>query len=139
MCCHPNHLREEECVMCPVRVGSPKLIPCCSCNKWCHVPCSYQTHLGKVCPCHIRILDHKRKIMVTSHPHVEDYVVLPTRLAVRAESSLAGRDISYKLSWNDRTASRWCSATWINALVEKHAGRDAACLALSRPLGCQNA
>ena len=27
-------------VVCPVRVGSPKLVPCCLCNNWCHVPCS---------------------------------------------------------------------------------------------------
>ena len=33
------------CVMCPVRRGSSKLLPCCLCEKWCHVSCSYQTHL----------------------------------------------------------------------------------------------
>ena len=105
--------------MCPVRVGSPKLIPCCLCDNWCHVLCSYQTYLGRICPCHIRILDPKRKIMVMSRPYMEEYVVLPTRAAVRAESRLAERDMGYKLSWNDKTASRWCSATWINILVEK--------------------
>ena len=41
--------------------------------------------------------------------------------AIRAESRLAGKDISYKLSQNDVIASRWCSITWINILVEKHA------------------
>ena len=45
----------KRCVMCPVKNGSPKLIPCCLCNNRCHVPCSYQTHLGRICPCHIRI------------------------------------------------------------------------------------
>ena len=104
------------CVLCPVRMGSPKLILCFMCNNWCHVPCSYQIHLGRVCPCHIRILDPKKKIM-----YMEDYVVLPTRPVIRAENRLAGKDINYKLSWDDRIASRWCSATWINVLVEKHA------------------
>ena len=60
--------------------------------------------------------------MVLSHPpFVEDYVVLPTRHGIRTESRLAGKDISHKLSRNDVSASRWCSATWVNILVEKHA------------------
>ena len=99
--------RVELCVMCPVRIGSLKLIPCCLCHNWCHVPCSYQIHLGRVRPCYTRILDPKRKIMVMSHPYMEDYVMLP---AIRAQSRLAGRDISYGLSWNDGAASRWCSS-----------------------------
>ena len=42
--------RDRHCVMCPVRRGSPKLLPCCICYNWCHPGCSYQTHLGRVCP-----------------------------------------------------------------------------------------
>ena len=67
--------RGRICVMCPVRIGFPKLLPCCLRENWCHVGCSYQTHLGRMCPCHIRILDPKRKIMVLSHPYMEDCVV----------------------------------------------------------------
>ena len=47
----------KRCVMCPVKHESPKLLPCCLCENWRHVPCSYQMHLGRVCPCHVRILD----------------------------------------------------------------------------------
>ena len=74
------------CVMCFVKRGSPKLLPCCPCNNWCHVSCSYQTHLGRICPCHVRILDPRRKIIVTLHPYAEDYVVLPTRASIRTDS-----------------------------------------------------
>ena len=78
---------DESDVMCPVRVWAvPKLLlvqACCLCDNWCHVGCSYQTHFGRVCPCNIRILGPKRKIMVLSHPCMEDYVVLPARSTVR--------------------------------------------------------
>ena len=75
--------RDRHCVMCPVRRGSPKLLPCCLCDNWCHPGCSYQTHLGRVCPCHVQILDPKRKIIVLRHPYHEDLVVLPTRPNLR--------------------------------------------------------
>ena len=58
-------------IMCPVRRGSPKLLPCCLCYNWCHPGCSYQTHLGRVCPCHVQILDPRRKIIVLKHPYHE--------------------------------------------------------------------
>ena len=76
---------------------------------------SYQTHLGRVCPRHIRILDPKRKTMVLSHPYMEDYVVFSARHGIRSETHLAERDQRYQKSHND------VSATWINLLVEKHA------------------
>ena len=56
-----------------------------------------------------------------SHPYMEDYVVLPTRPTIREEKSLIGKDIGYKKFYNDKSASRWCSANWISALIEKHA------------------
>ena len=46
--------RDRHCVMCPVRRGSPRLLPCALCYNWCHPGCSYQTHLGRICPCHVR-------------------------------------------------------------------------------------
>ena len=102
--------------MCPVRLGYPKLLPC-----WCHVGCSYQTHIGRVCPCHIRILDPKRKIVVLSHPSMEDYVTLPTRAAVRTENRLTTKEIKFKMLREDQSLSKWCAARWTNILVEKHA------------------
>ena len=64
--------KDGFCVMSPVKRGSPKLLPCSLCYNWCHIGCSYQTHLGRVCPCHVQILDPKRKIMVLRHPYHED-------------------------------------------------------------------
>ena len=59
--------RDRHCIMCPVRRGSLKLLPCCLCYNWCHPGCSYQTHLGRICPCHVQILDPRRKIIVLKH------------------------------------------------------------------------
>ena len=78
--------RDRHCVMCPVKRGSPKLLPCCLCYNWCHAGCSYQSHLGRVCPCHVQILDPKRKIIVLRHPYHEDCVVLPARTNMRVDN-----------------------------------------------------
>ena len=78
--------KDRFCVMCPVKRGSPRLLPCCLCNNWRHIGCSYQTHLGRVCPCHIQILDPKRKIMVLRHPYHEDCMVPPTRTTIRPDT-----------------------------------------------------
>ena len=51
---HDSSARDRHCVMCPVRRGSPKLLPCCLCYNWWHSGCSYQTRLGRVCPCHVQ-------------------------------------------------------------------------------------
>ena len=56
------------------------------------------------------------------HPYMEDYVVLPTRSAIlESDDRNIDHDISYKVAHEDLTASRWCAATWINILIEKHA------------------
>ena len=104
----------RSCVMCLVRVGGPRLLPCCLCESWCHVTCSYQTHLGSACPCHIRILDPKRKIMLLSHPYLEDNVMFPTREGVRLAVNQHHHEIDYKAGLQDVTISRWRAAWWIN-------------------------
>ena len=85
----------KHCVMRPVKIGSPKLIPCCLRNTWRYVPRSYQTHLGRMCPCHVGILDPRRKIMVMSHPYMEDYVVLPTTSVTSSDE----RNRRTQLAW----------------------------------------
>ena len=84
--------KDRHCVMCPVKRGSPKLLPCCLCYNWCHIGCSYQTHLGRVCPCHVQILDPKRKTMVLRHPYHEDCVVLPTRTTMRVDNKSVAQE-----------------------------------------------
>ena len=59
--------------------------------------------------------------MVMSHPYMEDYVMLPTRPAIRIDERMVGHDITYELNHEDQTRSRWCSATWLNTFMEKHA------------------
>ena len=66
--------------------------------------------------------------MVTSHPYMEDYVVLPTKPAIRADDRDTDHDVSYKLAHEDRSTPRWCAATWINVLIEKHAWLSAGLL-----------
>ena len=112
--------RDMHCVMCPVRRGSPRLLPCCLCYNWCHPGCSYQTHLGRVCPCHVQILDPKRKIMVLKYPYHEDLVVLPTRPNLRMDTKNISRDASYRPQ-TGKSLMRWSASLWINTLLEKHA------------------
>ena len=107
--------------MCPVKRGSPRLLPCCLCENWCHIACSYQTHLGRICPCHVRILDPRQKIIVMTHPCHEDYVVLPTTSTIRIDSKNIECDIEYRVLREDTSASRWSASTWVNLLLEKHA------------------
>ena len=113
--------RDRHCVMCPVKRGSPRLLPCCLCYDWCHIACSYQTHLGRVCPCHVQLLDPKRKIMELRHPYHEDYVVLPTRNTTRTDYKSIAREVVYRSQPDDSSLSRWSPASWLNTLLEKHA------------------
>ena len=112
--------RDRHCVMCPVRRGSPRLLPCCLCYNWCHPGCSSQSLLGRVCPCHVQILDPKRKIIVLQHPYHEDLVVLPTRPNLRIDSKSVAREASYR-SQSGESLTRWSPSLWLNTLLEKHA------------------
>ena len=105
--------------MCPVKRGSPKLVPCCLCYNWCHPGRSYQTHLGRVCPCHVQILDPKRKIIVLRHPYHEDYVVLPTRPNMRVDNKSIAQEAKYRSQPDNTSLSRWSPSLWLNTLLEK--------------------
>ena len=110
--------KDRRCVMCPIKGGSPRLLPCCLCYNWCHIGCSYQTHLGRVCPCHVQILDPKRKIIVLRRPYHEDCVVLPTRTTMRVDNKSIAQEARYRTQPDD---TRWSPASWLNTLLEKHA------------------
>ena len=71
--------------------ASGRLLPCCLRENWRQVTCSYQSHLGRICPCHVRILGPKRKITILSHPCLEDYVILPTRPPVKTSLVRKGK------------------------------------------------
>ena len=106
---------DRFCVMCPVKRGSPRFLPCCLCYNWCHIGCSYQTHLGRACPCHIQILDRKRKIMVLRHPYHEDCVVLPTRTTARPDNKRIAGEVVYRTQPDDSLLSRWSPASWLSS------------------------
>ena len=132
--------KDRFCVMCPVKRGPPRLLPCCLCYNWCHIGCSYQTHLGRVCPCHVQILDPKRKIIVLRHPYHEDYVALPTRNTTRPDTKSIEREVEYRTCQDDTSLSRWGPASWLNLLLEKHAWLSAGliwmnCASVSGPKG----
>ena len=113
--------KDRHCVSCPIKRGSPRLPPCCLCCNRCHFGCSYQTHLGRVCPCHVRILDPKRKIMVLRHPYHEDCGVLPTRTTMRVDDKSIAQEARCRTQPDDTSLSRWSPASWLNTLLEKHA------------------
>ena len=107
--------------MCPVKSGSPRLLPCCLRENWCHISCRCQTHWGRICPCHVKILDPRRKITVMSHPYFEDHVVLPTRSTIRMDNRNVERDRGFKVPNEEATTSRWSAPTWVNVFLERHA------------------
>ena len=71
--------RGRVCVMCPTRAGGAHLLPSALRYNWRHIPCGYQSDMGRIYPCHVKIVDPKRKIMTMSHPSFEDSVILPIR------------------------------------------------------------
>ena len=111
--------RDMHCVS--SEEGLTKIATVCPMLNWCHPGCSYQTHLGRVCPCHVQILDPKRKIMVLKYPYHEDLVVLPTRPNLRMDTKSIARDVSYRPQ-TGQSLVRWGASLWINTLLEKHAG-----------------
>ena len=56
------------CVMCPVKRGSPRLLPCCLCHNWCHIGCSYQTTSGQSLPMPCSSVGSKEKDHCTKAP-----------------------------------------------------------------------
>ena len=93
--------KDRFCVMCPVKRGSPRLLPGGLCYNWRHIGCSYQTHLGRVCPCHVQILDPK------------SYVVLPARNTTRPDTESIETEVEYRAYRDDTSLSRWSPASWL--------------------------
>ena len=98
---HESTARDRHCIMCPVRRGSARLLPCCLCYNWCHPGCSYQTHLGRICPCHVQILD--------------------TRSNIRVDNKSVAQEARSRPQSDEASLSRWSPSLWLNMLLEKHA------------------
>ena len=98
--------------MCPVKRGSPRLIPCCLCHNWCHISCSLPDTSGQsALPCPL----------ILRHPCHEDCVALPTRNTTRPDNKNIERDVATRVLRDDTSLSRWRPASWLNLLLEKHA------------------
>ena len=91
--------KDRFCLMCPVKRGSPRLLPCSLCYNWCRIGCSQLSDSPrKGLPCHVQISDPKRKIMVLRHPYHE---VLPTRTTTRCDNKSIERWIKYRTQPDD--------------------------------------
>ena len=55
----------RECSLCPV-VEAYRLAPCCACEHWVHLECSYGVPEGRLCASHCQILDPLRGVVVTN-------------------------------------------------------------------------
>ena len=73
------------------------------------------------CPCHVQILDPKRKIIVLKHPYHEDYVVLPMRSNTRVDNKSVAQEPRSRPQSDDASLTRWSPSSWLNTLLEKHA------------------
>ena len=55
---------KRECSLCP-GIEAFRLIPCCACEHWVHLECSYGIQEGRLCASHCQILDPLRGVVVT--------------------------------------------------------------------------
>ena len=58
-------------------------------------------------------------------PYHEDYVVLPTRSNIRVDNKSVAQEARSRSQPDDTSLSRWSPSSWLNTLLEKHAGFSA--------------
>ena len=56
--------RGRKCSLCP-QVEVSRLIPCCACENWVHLECSYGIPEGRLCAAHCQIIDPLKGVVVT--------------------------------------------------------------------------
>ena len=56
--------RGRKCSLCP-QVEATKLVPCCACENWVHLECSYGIPEGRLCAAHCQIIDPLNGVVVT--------------------------------------------------------------------------
>ena len=56
--------RDRRCSLCP-DVEASRLIPCCACENWVHLECSYGVPEGRLCAAHCQIIDPLKGVVVT--------------------------------------------------------------------------
>ena len=56
--------RDRKCSLCP-GVEASRLVPCCACENWVHLECSYGIPEGRLCAAHCQIIDSLKGVVVT--------------------------------------------------------------------------
>ena len=56
--------RGRRCSLCP-QVEASRLVPCCACENWVHLECSYGIPEGRLCAAHCQIIDPLKGVVVT--------------------------------------------------------------------------
>ena len=56
--------RGRKCSLCP-EVEVSRLVPCCACENWVHLECSYGIPEGRLCAAHCQIIDPLKGVVVT--------------------------------------------------------------------------
>ena len=56
--------RGRKCSLCP-QVEASRLVPCCACENWVHLECSYGIPEGRLCAAHCQIIDPLKGVVVT--------------------------------------------------------------------------
>ena len=56
--------RDQKGSLCP-GVEASRLVPCCACENWVHLECSYGVPEGRLCGAHCQIIDPLKGVVVT--------------------------------------------------------------------------
>ena len=91
--------RGRRCSLCP-DVEATRLLPCCACENWIHLECSYGVPEGRLCAAHCQIIDPLKGVVVTDFncPKGEVRCLVPWRPWAK----------KYKWQWEaQRGQGRW--------------------------------
>ena len=80
---------KRECALCP-GVECYRLLPCCACEHWTYLECSYGIPEGRLCASHCQILDPLRGVVVQCGPN-ELRCLVPWRPWRRSSSRNGGQ------------------------------------------------
>ena len=108
----------KRCSLCPDEEAT-RLVPCCACENWVHMECSYGIPEGRLCASHCQIIDPSNGVVVTDFncPRGELRCLVLWWPCTK----------KYKANWEQRsTSGRWHHAREFfemipNMAMEKHA------------------
>ena len=82
--------KSRECSLCPGEEAH-RLLPCCACENWVHLECSYGIPEGRLCASHCQVVDPLKGVVVTDFNSGKDELrcLVPWRPWVK----------KYKIEW----------------------------------------